>query len=124
MGGRRRVVAISGVMAGAMGVALMMSGCAAGAANSAVEPDAAIATSGWQPGAGADEALLEGRLALENGCLYVVRSDAERTLPVFPSALASWDAATQTLTYNGETYAVGDEIAAAGGWFGEQLDDT
>ena len=100
---------------------VFLSACApAQEAPSGVVPDAPIATWGWTPGQGADEALLEGELALIDGCVYVVSTGdvgGVRTLVVFPEALASWDAVSETLTFGESDYQMGDLVAAGGGWF-------
>jgi hypothetical protein len=75
-----------------------------------------IGTSQWTPGQGADDALLEGRLALLDGCVYVEMDDGGRTVPIFPRSLVRWNADSQTITYGGHTFRMGDSISAGGGW--------
>ncbi|MFW2513226.1 hypothetical protein ACNI3K_05560 [Demequina sp. SO4-13] len=92
---------------------IVIAGCAA-----SVPPlpeGAPVATWEWNA-EGADQALLEGELALEDGCVYVVSSDGLRTLPVFPVDRVGWDADAETLTYGGAEFEMGDAIAAGGGW--------
>jgi len=101
-------------------ITLMATACAPFQAGGGPTPDfGPVATWDWAPASGGNDALLEGRLALSDGCVYVVSEwdgGEARTLPVFPRSLVTWDATEQTLTYAGTTYAMGDEIAAAGGW--------
>lgn len=75
-----------------------------------------IGTSQWTPGQGADDALLEGRLTLEDGCVYVEINDGGRTVPMFPRSLVTWNADTETIAYGGKTFRMGDSISAGGGW--------
>lgn len=72
----------------------------------------------WNPRDGGMDALAEGTLALIDGCLYIVwdANEVAPTLPVFSRSLASWDNDTQTLTYDGVPYELGDAVAAGGGW--------
>ena len=99
--------------------ALLLSGCShdTGDLDAADSP---VARYDWDQQSG-EEALLEGTLALIDGCLYVV-SEPEpaeataRTLAVFPRALASWNSETETLTFGGVDYALGDFVSAGGGW--------
>lgn len=55
-------------------------------------------------------ARLTGELTLNNGCLYGAES-----LLVFPENLANWDEQSQTLTYGGQTYRLGQQIDFSGG---------
>ena len=84
----------------------------------ALSPGRPVARYDWSPRDGGMQALAEGPLELIDGCLYIV-ADAnglEPTLPVFSRSLASWDNDTQTLTYDGVPYELGDVVAAGGGW--------
>lgn len=60
-------------------------------------------------------ALLEGRLMLEDGCLYVLETHfGDRWLPAFP-ADAHWDEATRTLSLDGRSVTAGEEVRLGGG---------
>jgi len=78
--------------------------------------DSPVARYDWAPSDGSMDALLQGELAMQDGCLYVIGSEGGRTLAVFPRSLTSWDEATQTLTYGDVEFNVGDQISAGGGW--------
>ncbi|GAB2610360.1 hypothetical protein GCM10027067_22230 [Pseudactinotalea suaedae] len=73
-----------------------------------------------QTESGGDGALLEGTLALQDGCLVVLRSyeglddDLPPVVPVLPIAVTTWDGTT--LTINGESAAVGELISVGGGY--------
>lgn len=110
--GDARVRATAAVVVGSV-VGAALAGC--GAATAPLPADAPLATYEWD-GGDRMQAGLEGTLTLENGCVYVVSPDGHRTLPVFPADRVGWDARTETLTYGGSDYAMGDEIAAGGGW--------
>ncbi|MFW7413557.1 hypothetical protein [Demequina sp. SO4-18] len=94
-------------------VALTLAGCAAGAPG--LDDDAPVATYEWNA-EGGDQALLEGELTLEDGCVYVVSPDGLRTLPLFPADRVGWDASTRTMTYGGADFDMGEPVAAGGGW--------
>lgn len=109
--------------AAALLTVLAVAGCAGNGDLDA--EDSPVARYEWQPGSGANQALMEGTLELRDGCLYIVGSgDTEglTVVPVLTRALASWDSETETLTYAGQDYAMGDEVAAGGGW-GEPNDE-
>lgn len=83
-------------------------------------PGSPVARWDWDQSSGED-GLLEGNLALIDGCLYVVSESnpqgaSARTLAAFPRALASWDNTSETLTYSGVAYGIGDFVSAGGGW--------
>ena len=102
----------------------LLAGCGRGAeggqSGSLDSPDSPVARYDWDGGA-AMQALLEGTLEMRDGCLVVrpswddVAADTY-VLPAFPRTYTSWDGARDVLTYNGEDYRMGDQIAAGGGW--------
>jgi hypothetical protein len=55
-----------------------------------------------------------GMLTVRDGCLMIDNANGPATLPLFPYE-ATWDASTQTLSYSGSTYRVGDTITVGGG---------
>ena len=55
-------------------------------------------------------ARLTGRLTLKNGCLY-----ADDSLLIFPENQVKWDELSQTLTYKGRSYQVGQQVDFSGG---------
>ena len=65
----------------------------------------------WTPDQPAMRALLTTTLVLNAGCL----TGSDGTLLAFPETLGSWDANTNTLTYGGDTFHLGDTINAGGG---------
>lgn len=78
-----------------------------------------------QTQAGRDGAPLEGTLELQDGCLVVMpmyEGMEEPVVPVVPIASASWDGTT--LTLNGESTAVGEQISLGGGYDAEPPDDA
>ncbi len=102
----------------ALATSVILAGCATGTGDLDAS-DSPVARYDWEPGSAAMAALMEGTLQLRDGCLYIVGTGdtAEVTVvPVLTRALASWDAEAQTLTYAGTTYALGDDVAAGGGW--------
>lgn len=116
----RRLVTVAIIAASAL------AACATPVDNGDLDaPDSPVARDDWEPGSDALTALMEGTLELRDGCLYIVGSgDTEglTVVPVLTRALASWDSETETLTYAGQDYAMGDEVAAGGGW-GEPNDE-
>ncbi len=81
--------------------------------------DSPVARFDWDAGSPRETALMTGVLELRDSCLYVVGTGdtADLTaLPVLPSELTAWDAERETLTYAGVEYAMGDAVAAGGGW--------
>jgi hypothetical protein len=68
----------------------------------------------WGPSQGAgDDALLEGRLTVDDGCVYVTDASGTRWLPVFSEDLVGWDG--ETLRTAGGAYVDGDAVALGGG---------
>lgn len=59
-------------------------------------------------------ALATGRLAVVDGCLGLAYETGESMVVAFPYD-AGWDDRAQTLTFEGETYAVGDTVSLGGG---------
>lgn len=96
----------------AAAILVLAAGCGSPASDGLDAPGSPVARYDWDPSAGMD-ALLQGRLVLRDGCLYV-----GETLAAFPRALASWDAVHEVLTYAGRDYAVGDAVWAGGGTAG------
>jgi hypothetical protein len=94
---------------------VVLAGCAGGTGDLDA-PDSPVARYTWDGGAAMD-ALLEGTLEVRDGCLVVnlAYDPYLPTVAVFPRKYTSWDAATQTLTYAGIDYAMGDAIWAGGG---------
>ena len=72
-----------------------------------------VAMSSLEPSEAGNMALLEGRLAVDEGCLQVVGRDGSAAVPVLPAALTSWDG--DLLTWDGKDYALGDTISLSGG---------
>lgn len=55
-------------------------------------------------------ARLTGILTLKNGCLY-----GDGSLLIFPEDLVKWDEVNQILSYNDQSYRIGEQIDFAGG---------
>jgi len=104
---RRRTVAGAVVAVGAW---LATTGCAA-LWTGDMEVDE-VATWGRSEGAGND-ALLEGTLTVEDGCVYVTDADGVRWLPVFSVDRVAWDGTT--LVTGAGAFADGDAIGVGGG---------
>ena len=68
----------------------------------------------FQRGDGAPEALLEGKLVLEDGCL-AVDSEVGAYAVVLPDD-ATWDADAQAVTIDRSTFEVGDQVSFGGGY--------
>ena len=70
------------------------------------------------PSANMHLASLEGVLATEGRCLYVVPIERElsRSQPAFQMAGVSWDARTQTLRAAGATFRAGQRVVLGGGY--------
>lgn len=64
---------------------------------------------------GGMDALLEGTLRLQNGCL-VITGDPGVWVPYFPAGSASWDG--EVLRWNERDYRDGDQISIGGGEVG------
>ncbi|WP_084127503.1 hypothetical protein [Demequina sp. NBRC 110054] len=100
--------------------AIALAGCAAPIDHGDLDAaDSPVARYDWDAGGPRETALLTGVLELRDGCLYVVGTgDAAdlTTVPVLPRELTAWDAELETLTYAGVEYAMGDAVAAGGGW--------
>ena len=109
-GARRRTVAAAVLVALAVGTAA--SGCAQVWLRSAEVSVDEVAV--WGPSVGAgDDALLEGRLTVEDRCVYVTDGSGTRWLPVFSEDLVGWDG--ETLRTAGGAFVDGDAIALGGG---------
>ncbi|MCB7135951.1 hypothetical protein [Cellulosimicrobium marinum] len=114
---RRRATTTAVALALCVGAA---SGCAPlGSGTGDVTVDE-VATWGESVGAG-DDALLDARLAVEDGCVYVTDDFGTRWLPVFSSDLVGWDG--ETLSVPGGSYTDGDVVALAGGALVEDAPD-
>ena len=74
----------------------------------------------WTPPEIPDDAIVEatlwsGDLIIDDNCVSLT-DPAGNLLLVFPYGTAEWNDATNLLTYEGETYRVGDELLLSGGW--------
>jgi hypothetical protein len=87
-------------------------------------PNSPVARYHWDQKSAMD-ALAVGTLLLKDGCLTLGSDDGESTrgVLVFPRELASWDNATQVLTYSGRQLHMGDAISAGGGFPGVFVGD-
>ena len=85
--------------------ALAVSGCSSSDAN---DP---VIWYDWSASGPSMSALLTTKLELNDGCL--MGSDDQYL--AFPRDFGTWNADTNTLTYGGKDYAVGDTINAPGG---------
>lgn len=101
---RSRVI----VAALAVPLAFALAGCADPGSESADDP---IIRFDWDADGPAQLALLTTTLELNDGCL----TGAGGEFIAFPRDLAEWDAATETLTYGGADFEMGDTINAGGG---------
>jgi hypothetical protein len=102
---------------------LVLAGCS----NDTGDLDAAdspVARYDWD-GRSAMEALAQGTLALEGGCLVLADAtgSAVHGVLVFPRHLTSWDNDTHVLTYAGHEYRMGDTVSAGGGSPGTAVGD-
>ncbi|WP_169747630.1 hypothetical protein [Demequina iriomotensis] len=103
----------------ALGALGALTACAAPAGDGLDAAGSPVARYDWDPGSGGDAALMEGTLALRDGCLYIVGegdADGLTVVPVLSRELAAWDATAEVLTYAGRDYAMGDTVFAGGGW--------
>ncbi|HEX8644692.1 MAG TPA: hypothetical protein VF702_12350 [Allosphingosinicella sp.] len=82
-------------------------------AASAVAPGDPLAL--YPGGRGGEQASLTGRLALEDGCLYVVDSRGQRWVPAFRSPGTSWDAASRSVATRWGRFGVGEAVRLGGG---------
>jgi hypothetical protein len=69
-------------------------------------------------------AVLGGRLAVVGNCVVVEQENGSRVLPVFPSGIATWDAAQGRLKYFRDTWKLGDRVAIGGGSANRFMSDT
>lgn len=68
----------------------------------------------WPEG---DGATIRGRLALEDGCLYLRQADGRRLLPTFPWPGTAWDPVGLRISIFGRRHIrVGEELSAGGGF--------
>ncbi|MBD5784902.1 hypothetical protein IF650_01795 [Cellulosimicrobium terreum] len=110
----RRATARRRALAGTLLVAVgpVLAGCAQLWMGSPEVTVDEVALQGPSVGAGND-ALLEGVLTVEDGCVYVADETGTRWLPVFNDDLVGWDGTT--LRTAGGTYVDGDPVALGGG---------
>ncbi|UNK70175.1 hypothetical protein [Microbacterium sp. H1-D42] len=94
------------LLVSAVVTASVLAGCSAG-----VPSDGPVAVYP-KPDAGMD-ALLEGILQTEGGCVAVATPDGTVIVPQFPSGDAAWS--DGALTWRGADYRDGDRIAIGGG---------
>jgi len=105
---------------------LLISGCATSQPGLDTPDAGAQPTSGgvqiaqWTPPDVPDDAIVEatlwsGDLIVDDGCVSLT-DPAGNLLLVFPFGTAEWNDATSSLTYEGETYQVGDDLFLSGGW--------
>lgn len=104
---------IAGSALAVLGVALL-SGCAVFAGGGEI-PTAGPLAVHPRPEAGMD-ALLEGTLRVEGGCVQVEDIYAGLVVPTFPAGDATY--AEGVLTWRGEEYRTGEPIALGGGFTG------
>lgn len=78
--------------------------------------------------AGSAGALLQGTLAIQDGCLVVIPSNegapgiTEPVVPVIPISVTTWDGTT--LVVGDATATIGSEIALGGGFSEAPPDDA
>ncbi|WP_265522884.1 hypothetical protein [Oerskovia flava] len=74
----------------------------------------------WGPSVGAgDAALIEGRLTVDGGCVYITDGSGVRWLPVFNEDRVAWDG--ETLRTGDGAFVAGDAISIAGGVLRERV---
>lgn len=108
-GRRRRSVTAAALLALGAGAT---GGCASLWTGSGGVTVDEVAVWGESVGAG-DHALLEGRLTVEDGCVYVTDGFGTRWLPVFSEDLVAWDGTT--LSGAGGSSVDGDAVGLGGG---------
>lgn len=62
-------------------------------------------------------AVVEGKFAWRDGCIYLVGRDGvynTAMFPLYPKSLVEWDEASKTLILNGHIYKMGDFISTNG----------
>ena len=102
------------IVASAVVAALALAGCGA-AIGDLDHEDSPVARYNWTGEEGM-EALVEGELALTDGCLYILTDDAEPTVAAMPREFASWRSEDEVLTFDGLEFSSGDAVAAGGGF--------
>lgn len=68
-------------------------------------------------GHGQATALVTGKFAWKDGCLYLVGRDGgynTAMFPMFPKGLIQWDEASKTITLDGHDFKMGDFISTNG----------
>ena len=105
-------------------IALASMGCGDAAAPPAPDEGGAgtrtadVQVAVWTPTDVQMAASGRGALAVAGGCLALTYGSGEAVLPVFPYGSTTWDPATETLTFGGETYQIGDTLQYGGGSVG------
>ena len=100
--------------AGFAALVVALSGCHVGEA----EPGAYVAIAREDGGEGGLAALLEGRLAEEDGCLWVTREPGDRYLPIWPHGARPYgvpDGPSVVVEVDGRKFTVGSTVALGGG---------
>lgn len=101
--------------AGVIVVALLLATACTDDHGPTAETKAHLALSHWSPRDASDQALMQGALAVRDGCVVIEGPDGSVGVPAWPRSLVSWDDARSVLTYAGREYGVGDTISAGGG---------
>lgn len=68
-------------------------------------------------GHGQATALVTGKFAWKDGCLYLVGKDGvynTAMFPMYPKSLVQWDEASKTITLDGHDFKMGDFISTNG----------
>src|SRR5699024_12758310 len=95
---------------------IAFAGCSSSSTPPEADPESPAAsymrTSRWGEG---DTALLEGIVALENGCFTVVDDAGQVIVPVFPTDF-TWDDEAGELSGFGHTFSAGDSVSLGGGY--------
>jgi len=95
---------------------IAFAGCSSSSTPPEADPESPAAsymrTSRWGEG---DTALLEGIVALENGCFTLVDDAGQVIVPVFPTDF-TWDDEAGELSGFGHTFSAGDSVSLGGGY--------
>ncbi|WP_425953542.1 hypothetical protein [Xylanimonas sp. McL0601] len=95
-------------------IALVCAGCADATPPAADPGSPAASYSRTGPWGEGDDALLQGTLALDDGCIVVVGPDGTVRTPVLPTDFR-WDPGTETLSAFGVRLTVGEAVSLGGG---------
>lgn len=100
-----------------LSIPMLLAGMAA-CGDPSVSPGAPLVLYDGEPNR--DDALLEGILIVEPGCLYIevglpTYPSSTRFLIAFPRSETGWSAANQELRFAGGSYRNGEPIAVGGG---------